>query len=77
MLRDMLRPRHELVEILGSCIGQLLVSIREINEDMSGVETIIERIGSLPGEDHFGHAMNYLAIALRKQSTKPKSDFIF
>lgn len=54
-----------------------LVSIREISEDKNGVESITERIGSLPGGDHFGHAMNYLSIALRKVGNRPKSEFIF
>lgn len=54
-----------------------LVSIRDIGEDKSGVEVILERIGCLPGGDHFGHAMNYLSIALRKIGNRPKSDFFF
>lgn len=45
-----------------------LVSIKDIEEDMSTrTERIIERIGSLPGGDHLGHAWNYLTIALRAQ----------
>ena len=52
-----------------------LVSIKEINEDKDGVEKINERIGALPGGDHFGHAMNYLSIALRSKGSEPKSDF--
>lgn len=52
-----------------------LVAIRHIDEDKNGVETVTERVGSLPGGDHFGHAMNYLSLALRKIGDRPKSDF--
>jgi hypothetical protein len=44
-----------------------LVLIREIETDeKTNKEMIKERVGTLPGGDHFGHAMNYLSIALRK-----------
>jgi hypothetical protein len=52
-----------------------LVSIKEISESKDGVESITERIGSLPGGDHFGHACNYLFTGLRKIADKPKSAF--
>ena len=54
-----------------------LVSIKDISEDAKGVETITERIGCLPGGDHFGHAWNYGIVALDKVGNKPKSDFFF
>lgn len=55
-----------------------LVLIRDIEEDeKTKKEVITERIGTLPGGDHFGHATNYLFIALRRQDSKGKSDFFF
>lgn len=54
-----------------------LVSIKDIEEDTeTHSEVITERIGSLPGGDHLGHAWNYLTIALRNQrSAESHSDF--
>ncbi len=54
-----------------------LVSIKDFDKDPeTRVETIIERIGSLPGGDHLGHAWNYLTIALRNtKATESRSDF--
>lgn len=52
-----------------------LVSIKEIVELKNGGEKVVERIGSLPGGDHFGHALNYWSIGMRKISKRPKSDF--
>jgi DNA-directed RNA polymerase subunit RPC12/RpoP len=55
-----------------------LVLIRDIDEDeKTKKEVITERVGTLPGGDHFGHAMNYLSIALRKVETNGGSDFFF
>lgn len=54
-----------------------MVSIKDIDEDKHGVEVITERIGSLPGGDHFGHAWNYLLIGIRKIKDNIKNDFIF
>lgn len=55
-----------------------LVLIRDIEEDeKTKKEVISERIGTLPGGDHFGHALNYLCIGLRKQESSGKSDFFF
>lgn len=53
-----------------------LVVIRDIETDAkTNKDVITVRIGTLPGGDHFGHAMNYLTIALRKASSSGKSDF--
>jgi hypothetical protein len=53
-----------------------LVLIRDIEEDeKTHKEVITQRIGCLPGGDHFGHAMNYLEIALRRQTNSGKSEF--
>jgi hypothetical protein len=53
-----------------------LVSIKDIDEDKDGVEKIVERIGCLPGGDHFGHALNYAMICARKLTlNKTDSDF--
>lgn len=55
-----------------------LVIIREIETDeKTKKEVIKERIGTLPGGDHFGHATNYMSIALRKQGNEGSSDFFF
>jgi len=53
-----------------------LVLIKEIETDeKTKKEVILERVGTLPGGDHFGHAMNYLTIGLRKVQNTGKSDF--
>lgn len=53
-----------------------LVLIRDIDTDeKTKKEVIKERVGTLPGGDHFGHALNYLSIALRKSTSGGKSDF--
>lgn len=53
-----------------------LVLIRDIETDEKTKKDVIkERIGTLPGGDHFGHATNYLTIALRKVDSSGKSDF--
>jgi DNA-directed RNA polymerase subunit RPC12/RpoP len=53
-----------------------LVIVRDIDEDPATKKEVIkERIGTLPGGDHFGHAMNYLTINLRKLEDSGKSDF--
>jgi hypothetical protein len=52
-----------------------LVSIKDIEEDKDGVEKIVERIGSLPGGDHYGHSMAYLYLGLSHIGNRPKSDF--
>ena len=53
-----------------------MVIVRDIETDEKTKKEIIkERVGTLPGGDHFGHAMNYLCIALRKLETSEKSDF--
>jgi hypothetical protein len=55
-----------------------LVLIRDIEEDeKTKKETITERVGTLPGGDHFGHAVNYLTIAMRKTKASGNSDFFF
>lgn len=55
-----------------------LVLIRDIEtDDKTKKEVVTLRVGTLPGGDHFGHAMNYLSIALRKVTTSGKSDFFF
>lgn len=55
-----------------------LVLIRDIETDEKTKKEIIkERIGTLPGGDHFGHAMNYLTIGLRKVEDSGKSNFFF
>jgi hypothetical protein len=55
-----------------------LVLIRDIEtDDKTKKEIIRERVGTLSGGDHFGHAMNYLAIALRKLENAGASDFFF
>ncbi len=53
-----------------------LVVIRDIEEDeRTHKEMIKVRVGTLPGGDHFGHAMNYLTISLRKAGNSGKSSF--
>ena len=54
-----------------------LVLIRDIETDeKTKKEVITERVGTLPGGDHYGHAMNYLSIALRRlKEDDSKSDF--
>lgn len=53
-----------------------LVMVRDIETDEKTKKEIITlRVGTLPGGDHFGHAMNYLTIALRKVKSSGKSDF--
>jgi len=53
-----------------------IVLIRDIEEDeKTKKEKITERVGTLPGGDHFAHAMNYLTIALRKVGASSGSDF--
>ncbi len=52
-----------------------LVSVKDIDEQLDGSETITERIGSLPGGDHFAHATLYAFAGLRKNAYAPKSDF--
>lgn len=55
-----------------------LVRIMEIEEDeKTKKEIITERIGTLPGGDHFAHALNYLLIGLRREEESGKSDFFF
>ena len=55
-----------------------LVLVRDIEEDAkTHKEVITERVGTLPGGDHFGHATNYLSIALRKAHNSGGSDFFF
>lgn len=55
-----------------------LVVIRDIEtDDKTKKDVITVRIGTLPGGDHFGHAMNYLTIALRKVKSSGNSDFFF
>lgn len=55
-----------------------LVLIRDIETDEKTKKDVIkERIGTLPGGDHFGHAMNYMTIALRKTGSSGASDFFF
>lgn len=53
-----------------------LVLIRDIEEDeKTKKETITERVGTLPGGDHLGHATNYLTIAMRHKQSSGGSDF--
>lgn len=53
-----------------------LVIIREVEKDETTNKVqIFERIGTLAGGDHFGHAMNYMLIALRKEGTSRRSAF--
>lgn len=52
-----------------------LVSVKDIDEQIDGGEKITERIGSLPGGDHFAHACLYMFAGLRLGSNAPKSDF--
>jgi hypothetical protein len=53
-----------------------LVLIRDIDTDEKTKKDVIkERVGTLPGGDHYGHALNYLLIALRKMETSGKSSF--
>lgn len=53
-----------------------LVMIRDIETDeKTKKEVIKQRVGTLPGGDHFGHALNYLTIALRKLDISGGSDF--
>lgn len=56
-----------------------IVLIRDVEEDeKTKKEVITERVGTLPGGDHFAHAMNYLTIALRKTKTSSGGgDFFF
>lgn len=55
-----------------------LVVIRDIEtDDKTKKDVITVRIGTLPGGDHFAHAMNYLSIALRKMDNSGQSDFFF
>lgn len=55
-----------------------LVLVRDIETDEKTKKEIIkERVGTLPGGDHFGHAMNYLTIALRKVTDSGSSDFFY
>jgi len=55
-----------------------LVLIRDIETDeKTKKEVIKQRVGTLPGGDHFGHAMNYLCIALRKVESSGNSDFFY
>lgn len=56
-----------------------LVLVRDIETDeKTKKEVITERVGTLPGGDHFGHALNYLTIALRKVTNSGgKSHFFF
>ena len=55
-----------------------LVLVRDIEtDDKTKKEVIKQRVGTLPGGDHFGHAMNYLCIAIRRTTTKGKSAFFF
>jgi hypothetical protein len=55
-----------------------LVLIREIDTDEGTKKEVIkERVGTLPGGDHFGHALNYLTIALRKVENSGNSDFFY
>lgn len=54
-----------------------IVLIRDIVEDeKTKKEQIVVRVGTLPGGDHFAHAMNYLTIALRKEKRSGGSFFI-
>lgn len=54
-----------------------LVIVREIEEDeKTKKEQIFERIGTLPGGDHFAHAMNYLLIATRREESSKRSAFL-
>jgi hypothetical protein len=54
-----------------------LVMIRDIETDEKTKKDVIkQRVGTLPGGDHFGHALNYMMIALRKlTSSGGGSDF--
>lgn len=53
-----------------------IVLIRDIDEDeKTKKEVITERVGTLPGGDHFAHATNYLTIALRKEAGDGGGDF--
>lgn len=53
-----------------------LVLVRDIETDEKTKKEIIkQRVGTLPGGDHFGHAMNYLCIALRNLGSSGGSDF--
>lgn len=55
-----------------------LVLIRDIEtDDKTKKEIIKQRVGTLPGGDHFGHAMNYLTIALRKVMDDGGSSFFY
>jgi hypothetical protein len=55
-----------------------LVLIRDIETDEKTKKEIIkQRVGTLPGGDHFGHAMNYFSIALRKMDNSGSSDFFY
>lgn len=55
-----------------------LVMVRDIDVDeKTKKETITTRIGMLPGGDHFGHATNYMLIALRKAENSGSSDFFY
>lgn len=53
-----------------------LVLMRDIETDeKTKKEVIKQRVGTLPKGDHFGHAMNYLTIALRNLGSSGGSDF--
>lgn len=53
-----------------------LVLISDVETDeKTKKEVIKQRVGTLPGGDHFGHAMNYLTIALRKMTGSGRSAF--
>lgn len=53
-----------------------LVLVRDIEtDDKTKKEVIKERVGTLPGGDHFGHALNYLTIGLRHVNNRGKSSF--
>jgi hypothetical protein len=55
-----------------------LVLVRDIETDeKTKKEVIKQRVGTLPGGDHFGHAMNYLTIALRKVIDDGGSEFFY
>jgi len=53
-----------------------IVLISDIEEDVkTRKEMVTQRVGTLPGGDHFAHAMNYLTIALRKANSNSGGDF--
>jgi hypothetical protein len=54
-----------------------LVLVRDIEEDeLTKKEVIKERVATLPGGDHFGHATNYLTIGLREMQGGKSSFFV-